>query len=445
MSTVDDLRSTLEDRARAVDDPGASPRVVAVHARVRGLRRRRRAAAGAVAAVVLAAGVGLAALGPVGGGDGPAPAEGPRTVAGQEVPASVTVGGRDYEYADAIEVPTGEEVARVALLPSDELRTVSLVGSGLDGGTVTLRQSSRGVARTLGDGSVQPPVPVLPGESSFSVVLDDLGPDAEVALAVYDQTGTAPGGVVGPRTPAGPVVFPAEVAGEAMLGAAFSGADGTEGSQVTTRIEVDRRQEVRLSTYCTADTRRLWVAVEVDGRPAVSRPCGNDGVVDPTGGWSGLRLSGGEHTVRAYLTSDPTRGAEVDDPGAVIGLGAYPAPPTTTVAGASVDRVVEHDGRLWRLEAALEATSDGVPGTRRLVADDEPLLVGLVFDRGVVGLRADAGLGRSGDLVSSLYDSPEGGSAGVGQLLAGDEYDVRLYEDRGRGFEGSILAYRPLD
>ena len=42
MSTVDDLRSTLEDRARAVDDLGAPPRVVAVHERVRGLRRRRR-------------------------------------------------------------------------------------------------------------------------------------------------------------------------------------------------------------------------------------------------------------------------------------------------------------------------------------------------------------------------------------------------------------------
>ncbi|WP_341243201.1 hypothetical protein [uncultured Nocardioides sp.] len=444
MSTIDDLRSTLEDRARAVDDLGAPPRVVAVHERVRGLRRRRRAAAGALAAAVVAAGVGLAALGPVGGGDGPAPAEGPRTLAGQEVPSAVSVLGRDYELSAGIEVPTGEDVARVALLPSDELRTVSLVGSGLDGGTVTLRQAGRGLARVLEVGSVQPPVPVPPGMSSFSVVLDDLGPDAEVALAVYDQTGEAPGGVVGPSTPAGPVVFPAERAGEALLGAAFSSVDGAEGSEVTTRVEVDRRQDVRVSTYCTADTRRLWVHVDVDGRPAFSRPCGNDGVVDPAGGWSEVRLSGA-HTLRAYLTSDPTGGPEVDDPGAVLGLGVYPRPPTTAVAGSSIDRVVERDGRLWRLETARPATQDDAISARRVVTDDEPLLIGMVVDAGIVGLEAEPVRRPGGELSTSLLGSPAGAGVAEGQLLAGDVYYLRLSEERGRDFDATILLYRPVD
>ena len=442
MSTVDDLRSTLEDRARAVDDPGASPRVVAVHERVRGLRRRRRTAAGVLAAVVLAAGVGLATLDLV-GSDGPEPAGGPRAVGGQEVPATVSVLGRGYALRDAVPVRPGERTVKVELEPSEEMRVVSLAATDLDGGSATLLDRGRGVARVLGSGSVQPPVPVYPGTGGLRVVLDGLGPDAEVGLAVYDQTGPAPGAVVGPDDVA---LFRPSAFGEELLAAGFSGVDGADPSQLTVRLDLDQRQVVRVATFCTAATRGLWLSVELDGRPAYSRgSCDDEGMADLPGGWTSQErgLARGEHTLRAYLTRGAD-GPEVDDPTAVIGIGAYPEPATTTESGTSIDRVVERDGRLWELEGVLRATEDGEPVTRRVETDAGPVLVGFAFDGGTAGLEAEPVRGRGVGLTSGLVGSPRGGSSIAGQLLAGDTYDVRLYEDRGRPFEGSILLYRPV-
>lgn len=393
--------------------------------------------------MVLAAGVGLATLGPVGGGDGPEPAGGPRTVGGREVPTTVSVLGRGYELSDSVAVGTGERTVRVALEPSEELRVVSLAASDLDGGSATLVDQGRGVARVLGTGSVQPPVPVYPGTGALRVVLDGLGPEAEVGLAVYDQTGPVPGAVVGPDDVA---AFRPSAFGEDLLAAGFSGADGTDASGVTVRLDLDERQVVRVGTYCTAATRGLWLSVDLDGRPAFSRgACDDEGVADLPGGWASQDrgLAPGEHLLRAYLTRGED-GPEVDDPTAVIGIGAYPEPATTTVSGISVDRVVERDGRLWELDGALEATEDGEPVARRVETDAGPVLVGFAFDGGTVGLEVESVRGRGGELTSGLVGSPRGGSSLAGQLLAGDTYDVGLYEDRGRAFEGSILLYRPV-
>ncbi|GHJ60580.1 hypothetical protein NOK12_30980 [Nocardioides sp. OK12] len=440
MSSVDDLRSTLEAHAHRVDDPGASPRVVAVHERVRGLRRRRRTAAGALAAVVLAAGVGLAALGPVGGGDGPEPAGGPRTVGGQEVPGAVMVLGREYELAETVAVSSADGRVRVPLPPSEGWRVVSLAASDLDGGVATLVYPQDGVARVLGDGSVQPPTPLGPVTTELTVRLEDLGPEAQVGLAIYEPTGTVPGGVVGPDMM---TAFRGEVAGEDLLGAAFS-RDGA--AEVSLPLDLPRRQVVRISTYCTSSVSGGWVNVDLDGRSAFLRgPCDDDGVLDLPSGWVSMSdgIARGEHTLRVYLTRG-SDGPEVDDPLAVLGVGAYPEPATTTVDGASVDEVVEHDGRRWRLESAMTATEDGEPVARRVETDEGPVLVGYTWDGGTVGLEAQSGRRRSDDVASSLSSSARGGSSIAGQLLAGDTYDVRLYEDRGRPFEGSILLYRPV-
>ena len=92
----------------------------------------------------------------------------------------------------------------------------------------------------------------------------------------------------------------------------------------------------------------------------------------------------------------------------------------------------------------LRATEDGEPVTRRVETDAGPVLVGFAFDGGTAGLEAEPVRGRGVGLTSGLVGSPRGGSSIAGQLLAGDTYDVRLYEDRGRPFEGSILLYRPV-
>ena len=40
---------------------------------------------------------------------------------------------------------------------------------------------------------------------------------------------------------------------------------------------------------------------------------------------------------------------------------------------------------------------------------------------------------------------PAGAGVAEGQLLAGDVYYLRLYEERGRDFDATILLYRPVD
>ena len=51
---------------------------------------------------------------------------------------------------------------------------------------------------------------------------------------------------------------------------------------------------------------------------------------------------------------------------------------------------------------------------------------------------------RAGD-PTSLLGSPAGAGVAEGQLLAGDAYYLRLYEERGRDFDATILLYRPVD
>ncbi|MDO3394213.1 hypothetical protein QWJ41_00615 [Nocardioides sp. SOB44] len=440
MSTVDDLRSTLEDRARAVDDPGASPRVVAVHERVRGLRRRRRAAAGALAAVVVAAGVGLAALGPVGGGDGPAPAEGPRTLAGQEVPATVSLLGVRYDFETAVEVDVSEGTARVSFEPGEQPVAVSLVASGLDGGTATLVDSGDGVARSLGAGSVERPVPLPSSGTSLRVVLDDVGPDAQVALAVYQRGDEPPAGVV---APGGDAWFRAERAGEPLLGGGFTDPGGNE---LQVRFELDERQRVRFSSYCTADAPGAWVNIDIDDQPGFSRTsCDEDAPADASGSWGSPAgpLGAGTHTMRVYLTRG-SEGPLLEDPDALLGVAAYAEPETVEVAEAEMDRVIEVDGRLWELDAALPATRDGEPVARRVESSPGPRVVGFAARGGIVGLRVEGGGAGSRGLGSSLIDARGGASTIVGTLLGGDDYELSLREDRGRPTQGTIVLYRPV-
>ena len=57
MSTLDDLRSTLEQHADGLDDTERYVRPVAVRARIRAVRRRRAGLVAVAAAVVVVAGV----------------------------------------------------------------------------------------------------------------------------------------------------------------------------------------------------------------------------------------------------------------------------------------------------------------------------------------------------------------------------------------------------
>ncbi len=74
MSTIDELRATLESHAAALPDHDAHARSGSVHQRVRAVRRRRLAGASLAAAGVATAVVLAVASGPHGGGAAPQPA-----------------------------------------------------------------------------------------------------------------------------------------------------------------------------------------------------------------------------------------------------------------------------------------------------------------------------------------------------------------------------------
>ncbi|ANH37514.1 hypothetical protein I601_1072 [Nocardioides dokdonensis FR1436] len=440
MSTVDDLRSTLEDHAHGVQDPGATPRVVAVHERVRGLRRRRRTTAGALAAVVALAGVGIGVQVLGDRQTGPEPAGAPRTLADQEVPATVTILGRGYEYVEGIDLDTDERVATVRLPRSDGPRAVSLAASGLGEGAATLELYDSGVARAVGAGSLESPVPVGAEAARLRVVLEGVAPDAEVGLAVYERADEGPTGVVAPN---GTTHFRDEVAGNPLIAGAFAEPGASE---LEMSFELDRPTVVRFATTCASPTKGVWVQFDIDDQPGWSRgACGDEGVEDASGSWGSMAdpLEPGTHTVRARLT----RGAEgdpVEDPAAVLGVGAYGEPETVQRSGLSVDVVVEHDGRLWRLDETLPAVRDGRPVTHRVSTEDEPRLVGFNARGGIVGMRVEAGRAGTLGLTNTLIGAGRGGSSLSGQLLRGDDYELSLYDDRGGSFDGTILLYRPV-
>ena len=223
MSTIDDLRSTLDDHAPAVDDPGA-------HAPPgRGARtgpRRTsppRAAAGAAAWRSLA-GVGPGACCPpcaaVAGRRRPAP----RTAGGPRRPGPGQGPGPRLPYADA-RVPPGE-----VRWPGPRCPAPSWPGrlAGRPAGSATgwprCAVGPRRGARPWATGRCSAPVP-LPGggQSSFTVLLDDAGTDAEVGARGLRPDRDGAGWCRRPAGPAGPVVVPGRRwPAEAMLGATFA-------------------------------------------------------------------------------------------------------------------------------------------------------------------------------------------------------------------------------
>jgi len=116
MSTLDDLRTTLDRHASGLPDDHLPERTGEVRARVRGVRRRRRAgAAGAVAAVLALVG------GLVLGLDG-VDRSADRELAGATAPASLRSLGYTYAFHRGVE---GAGSASVTLPAADRPRLVS--------------------------------------------------------------------------------------------------------------------------------------------------------------------------------------------------------------------------------------------------------------------------------------------------------------------------------
>lgn len=428
MSSLDDLRTTLVEHADAVEDRGALVRSVAVRERARGVRRRRRGLVAAVAALVLVGGVAVT-TDVVRGPSGPEPAAAP-TVAGREVPGSVSVLGHGYDLADTAQAAGDSDALRIRVPRDDVDRVVSLVASGLGGGAATLLRDGDPVARSLGDGGVEAPVRVYAG-STLVVRLGGAAPAARVGLATYAETGSRPAGAG-----EGEAFFPARREGDVLLGAAFS-AGRDPGVRLSYRPS-GRPAELWVS--CATDQRGLWLQLEVDGRPAVATTCapGSDGTprfLSESGG-----APGRDHEAELFVTrgADGPRVAPGD--GTRLGLAAYDAEaPAAVVRGWGVARTVEVEGREWT--STDPASLGRLYADGRLVLDltaaEDDVAVGFVLPRGPRTPRATGSLsGRLDSLGSFRNDT---GSSMTGEVLL-PRGEVWTLDPDG----GVVLTWSPL-
>lgn len=413
MSTLDDLRTTLDRHAGDVHDTERYVRPAAVRARIRAVRRRRAAVVSAVAALVMIGAVaGFASLG---SSPGPEPADN-TTVIGVDVPERIELLGVPYRL-------TGSEPMDVSFAWGDwKPHAVILVASGLGTGTATLFAQGEPVARLRAGERVAPAV-LVEGAANLYVRFDGAGSHAKAGIAIYTATGEQASGVTD-----GVAVFRDRVAAGQLLDAAFS--DGTSAA-ATIRFN-ERLDRVRIAEYCRTDDPGLWVNVAVDGERFLYGECGRESDPDPgTGGATWDVPTSGWHTAEVYVTRGED-GPRVPDADAVVGLGAYPVVRTDDGDAATL----EQDGRTWLLERVVDAdrvTIDTSGGDR---------LLGYTGRRGQVWVTWRGALddGRSG--TSSTSAGLGAGSATAGVLLAGDSYDVRLHT-RGEGASGRILVYRP--
>ncbi len=424
MSTLHDLRETLERHADGIDDTGRHDRAVAVRGRVR-VARRRRTAAGAVAAALVVTG-GVAGVASLRGPASVDPAD--STVVGVTVPERVDIHGFPYELTGGDPIEGEADRLRV---PLSGTRAVSLVADGLGSGSVTLYADGEPIVREFGSDAVSLPVPI-PGsgaQSTLRVELEGAPPGATVGVALYAATDELAVGVDD-----GSVVFRRSVGDAQLLTAAFAEPDEAMASVSFTAPLAD----VTLTAHCRTEERGLWLRVELDGELTQHGQCG-DGADRDAGGssWSGGGEASRPHTVTAYVTRGRA-GAVVEDAEVGLGVAAYTRGRTVRLGGADVASVVEHAGRTWRLDTDASRAA-GASG--RVRAAETDLLLGFVAEGRIVRATWRGSLTRGG---TTYVDASTGPATMVdGLLLRGDSYEVELESD-GPLVDGTLLVYRPV-
>jgi hypothetical protein len=360
MSTLDDLRTTLDRHASGLPDDHLPDRSGAVRERVRVVRRRRKAGAAGTLAVVLAV-VGGAVLG-LHGADRPAD----RELAGATAPATLRSLGYTYAFDRGVE---GAGSATVRLPASDRPRLVSWATSGRDRVTVTGPYGERydSLAGDFGDFQLVPEGDAV----RVTVAGDGVG---EVGLAVYEPTDAAPPGVTVDGT-----TYRDEVGDQRLVGAAI-GRSGENRVSGPVRVVAGR---LRAKIMCSGFDGTAWVHLEIAGRPAGT--LGGRGACqraqdDPgaEGTYTVSRLTDyaatGDTvdvsvtvTTRQAATSAPVTGDDLR-----VGVGLYRPGARVRVGGQRLDRIVEDAGHTYRVLAAVDARTrstevTGLPPRGRLV------------------------------------------------------------------------------
>ncbi len=439
MTSLDDLRATLQGHASDVADTDVAVRAASVHTRVGVVRRRRRAAVGAAAAVLVVAG-GVALL--PGGDETVAPE--PSTddvVVGVDVPPTMDSLGFTYELAQSIEGSLGR--VKVALPASSEPRLVSWATAG-DDQDVTVE------------------APTLPGPTAYDVpdfgdftyvpagsraavqVVADRG-EPGLGLAVYTLTDERPPGI----TKDG-VTFREDVAGLTLLGAAIGDLGQAEVSYEATATS----RGIELPYFCSSEAPNAYLHIAIGGEDdqVFGRVCHDAVPVDPASlGGSGFTSTPGEDVGIRFYVTEGRNGRALDDPSLRIGIGTYAVANDEEATGMEGYFPVlrEEGGHTWRL---VERSTVGDPGDARISAtapsDRGAMLAVLGLDQRGSGSSMVDWDGNSGSTVlggtssQSTWDTVAaggtvtldftrgaGGRSGDDDVLAdGSRVDIAFYE-----------------
>jgi len=394
MTSIDELRRTLETHASDVGESDVVSRAAGVHHRVDVVRRRRRAAGAAGAAAVVAV---AAALLPDSGGPEPAS----RIVVGVEAPSRMM--SLDYTYAFDRAVEGDGATAVVKLEASDAPRLVSWATAGNND---EVRVNRRGFEPlTVGAADFTDFVLVHPGEPDRVAVT---AVEGEVGLAVYELTDAAPEGVTDDG-----ITFREQVEDRTLVDAEV-GELGE--SDISLPVSMPSGG-VAFATFCVGGPEDARFRVGV-GEEHVELSCDDASAFDP--GLNSFELDrspAGNARVRAWVVDGS--GRAIDDPGLQLGVGVYRiTPDQRRVAGQPVPELIEEDGHRWRLDAVHE--SDRQPLTAR-ASEDGPQFVSLLVPGNVV----EALVSIEGRVPSTDANHTGGPVAfGLGQVSAGSRISV---------------------
>lgn len=384
MSTLHELRATLEEHADGVHDGERFTRAAAVHQRVRGVRRRRTAAVAVAAVAVLAAVVTVGVR--LGGPDDVVPAE---RWHGVDVPTEVELAAGSYELDRLRAVRPGREV-EIPYPEAVERRAFALVATGLGDGSATLLAGDRPLIRLSGDRQLSAAYAYSP--FTLQVRLDDAPPEARVGIAFYEGPGTD-------------TVFP-ERHGTGELAASESSDTATAEVTVTAALS-----ELEIAGVCpTIDgSITLWI----DGAVADERDCSS--AYRNEDGSFGVIAAGEddeveEHTIRVERT----------EPG--VHLAAYVRGDGPEVLGQPVAETVEYAGRTWVLDELLDEDDPGLPLTAEIRTDDGERLIDFRNVGGYAELRLTSGLGEPCEAMGTS----EIGDSCNPVLLAGDVHRIEV-------------------
>ena len=332
MSSLADLRTTLDRYAEQVTDEDAVIRTTAVRHRVAVVRRRRRALVAGVLAVVVMAGAGVALVAQPNHGAEPAAP----VLLGVRAPETMTSLGHTYRTDGWGRTVTGD--ASVKIAASDRPRLISWTVEG-----------SPSVRLVLPDGDIWTSratrfhdfVALSAGQSGSLRVSAGSG---SVGLATYDLTDQAPPGY----TRAG-ITFRQTVATTPLLGALI----GVPGQTDASTTFVAPHGDVGLAVSCPGLPDGDVLHVSFNGSRRVDGPCDASTSFDP-GGTIGYTFStkkpGELVALRAWVTNGSS--ATPLSAGAVphlrLAVGVYGPVESQRLARSRVDTYVEYDGHLWR-------------------------------------------------------------------------------------------------